>query len=135
MLVIFGTDQPEGGATADRLHLPSDTQISFPGNYVAVSRFVCEIVREGDGLLVGVLLCTTGAGMAICANKHKGIYAVACYDEQQARDAREINNANVLCLSARNPRNADIVQAFLTTQYQGRKPERMSAIRQLEADE
>lgn len=49
----------------------------------------------------GILICGTGVGMSICANRHKHIRAALCYDLESARLAREHNNANILCLGSR----------------------------------
>jgi ribose 5-phosphate isomerase B len=49
----------------------------------------------------GILICGTGIGMSITANKFKGIRAAVCWNEETARLAREHNNANILCLGAR----------------------------------
>jgi ribose 5-phosphate isomerase B len=50
---------------------------------------------------VGILICGTGIGMSMAANKHRKIRAALCHDEYTARLSREHNNANVLCLGAR----------------------------------
>lgn len=102
-------------------------------NYVQISQRVAESVRDTNDS-VGVLMCGTGGGTSIVANKHKGIYAVRCFIPEDAIDAKIINNANILCLSARVllDMNLKIIEAFLTTQYQGRKPERLQAIKDLE---
>jgi ribose 5-phosphate isomerase B len=65
-------------------------------DYVDFARKVCEKVLENGGL--GVLVCGTGQGMARVANKHPGIYAEVCWNEETARHAKEHSNANVLCI-------------------------------------
>jgi ribose 5-phosphate isomerase B len=50
---------------------------------------------------LGVLLCGTGMGISIAANRHKGIRAAACVTDEQVRLARDHNNANILCLGSR----------------------------------
>jgi len=70
----------------------------------------------------GILFCGTGAGMAIAANRHKGIRAVVCFTEEIARLARAHNDANVLCLAARfvDVEAAwQITQTFLATEFEG----------------
>lgn len=84
-----------------------------------------EVARGGADL--GVLICGTGIGMSITANKIKGIRAALCGDTFSARAARAHNNANVLILGARvvGPGLArDIVEAFLDTGFEGGRHER-----------
>ncbi|MBW2975512.1 ribose 5-phosphate isomerase B [Candidatus Woesearchaeota archaeon] len=66
----------------------------------------------------GILVCGSGIGMCIAANKIKGIRAALCYDRYTAKAAREHNNANILCLGARTESAKDykeIIKIFLTT--------------------
>ena len=75
----------------------------------------------------GLLICTTGVGMSIAANKLPGVRAALVFDEQMASMARQHNNANVLCLGARltPPEQAcRIVDAFLTASFEGGRHER-----------
>lgn len=70
----------------------------------------------------GILICGTGIGMSIAANKVPGIRAALCGDVYSARMARAHNNANILCLGARvvGPGlAADIVRAYLTGSFEG----------------
>lgn len=70
----------------------------------------------------GILICGTGIGISIAANRHKGIRAALCTDSFMAKMAREHNDANVLCLGGRviGPALAeDIVTAFLSGKFQG----------------
>lgn len=62
-------------------------------------RVVAEILNKRADL--GVLLCGTGMGISIAANRHKGIRAAACVTEEMVRLARNHNNANILCLGSR----------------------------------
>src|SRR4030042_3789903 len=67
---------------------------------------------------MGILLCGTGIGMSIVANKFKGIRAAVCCNSETARLAREHNNANILCLGARFltiPECLEITDIFLQT--------------------
>ncbi|MGI8605029.1 MAG: ribose 5-phosphate isomerase B [Verrucomicrobiales bacterium] len=85
-----------------------------------------------DGVLAdetnrGILLCTTGVGISIAANRHPGVQAALVHDVETARIARRHNNANVLCLSgsATKPSEAEaIVDAFLTSPFEGGRHER-----------
>ncbi|MEM7012413.1 MAG: ribose 5-phosphate isomerase B [Verrucomicrobiota bacterium] len=70
----------------------------------------------------GVLVCTTGIGMAIAANKHDGIRAAQVFNEHQAKMTRSHNKSNVICLSA-NDTNGDeaksILKTYLSTAFEG----------------
>jgi RpiB/LacA/LacB family sugar-phosphate isomerase len=75
----------------------------------------------------GILVCTTGVGMSIAANKLPGIRAALVSDEQTAALSRQHNDANVLCLAAKTPSAETarkIVDAFLTAQFEGGRHER-----------
>ena len=104
-------------------------------HYLSSAQRVCERVR-GRADAVGVLLCSTGMGMSIAANKFSGIYAARCVSVDDATMARSINNCNVVCLALRSTLelNARIIEAFMTTAYEGRKLEQLSRITLLEND-
>lgn len=71
---------------------------------------------------LGILICRSGIGMSIIANKVKGIYAGLCSTREQAHKAREHNNANVLCLDAEyvdDQMHLEIVKTFVTTEFGG----------------
>lgn len=87
---------------------------------------VCKEVASGRAEL-GVLVCGTGIGMSIAANKHKGIRAALCRTEFEARMARAHNFANVLCLGERVTGAGvaeGIVAAFLESSFEGGRHER-----------
>jgi ribose 5-phosphate isomerase B len=70
----------------------------------------------------GMLVCGTGVGMSIAANRHAGVRAVVCSEPLSARMSRRHNDANVLCLGARvvGPDTAlDILDAFLSAEFEG----------------
>jgi ribose 5-phosphate isomerase B len=72
--------------------------------------------------VVGILVCGSGIGMSIVANKFPGVRAALCHDENTARLARRHNDANVLALGARvvdAPTALKIVAAFLETPFEG----------------
>jgi ribose 5-phosphate isomerase B len=76
----------------------------------------------GGRYRMGLLVCGTGIGMAIAANRHPGVRATVCAESFSAKMARSHNDANVLCLGARviGPGLAlDIVEAFLSTPFEG----------------
>jgi ribose 5-phosphate isomerase B len=104
-------------------------------HYLTSTQRVCERVR-GRTDAVGVLLCSTGMGVSIAANKFSGVYAARCLTAEDAVMARQINNCNVLCLALRSSQavNASIIEAFMTTAYEGRKLEQLSRITMFEHD-
>lgn len=70
----------------------------------------------------GVLVCGTGIGISIAANRHAGIRAALCYDNETASLARQHNDANILCLGGRKatPDQArEMVRVFLETAFEG----------------
>jgi ribose 5-phosphate isomerase B len=83
----------------------------------------------------GILVCGTGIGMSIVANKHKGVRAAACESVSAARLARQHNNANVLTIGERLTgwdAAADIVKMFLSASFEGgRHAERVAKIHSL----
>jgi ribose 5-phosphate isomerase B len=85
---------------------------------------------------LGILVCGTGIGMCIAANKVKGIRAALCYDELAAKVSREHNDANVLCLSGDllGPSMLQkIVQTWLSTEFSaGRHLRRVKKIKAIE---
>lgn len=96
-------------------------------DYPDIAREVGEKVFENEGG-VGILVCGTGTGMSIAANKMKGIRAASCTNEQLAEFARSHNNANVLCLGQRilgsEGEAKAIVKKFLETDFEGGRHER-----------
>jgi ribose 5-phosphate isomerase B len=87
----------------------------------------------------GVLVCSSGIGMAIAANKVAGVRAVSVRSPEEARLTREHNDANVLTLGAQyldEPRAVELVEAFLYTEFAGgRHARRVAKIAQLERRE
>jgi ribose 5-phosphate isomerase B len=90
-------------------------------DYPDYAASVTRAVTSGDADR-GILVCYTGIGMSITANKVKGIRAALCLNEDQARLTRAHNNANVLALGAKyTPLDyaLDIAGAFLKTEFEG----------------
>jgi ribose 5-phosphate isomerase B len=70
----------------------------------------------------GILVCGTGIGMSIAANRHRNIRAANCFDIHTAKLSREHNNANILCLGARvleTDKAIQMVMAWLETEFSG----------------
>ena len=87
---------------------------------------VADAVEKGDASL-GIIICGSGNGVAMTANKHQGIRAAICWNEELALLARQHNDANVLCLAARftEPGLAQrILDRFLTASFEGGRHER-----------
>ena len=111
------------------------TYTTDPVDYPDIAQKVAEAVSRGD-FDRGVLVCSTGIGMCIAANKVKGIRATLCYNSFSACRARQHNNANILCLGAEEEQGQmpEIVNAFLTCQFEGgRHQRRLDKIRDMES--
>jgi ribose 5-phosphate isomerase B len=72
-----------------------------PTNYPSIAKRVCQKVSESSYQKRGILICGTGIGMSITANKFKGIRAAVCHDAYSAQRSVLSNNCNVLCMGAR----------------------------------
>ena len=103
-------------------------------DYPDIAKTVAEAVAKDD-FDYGILICSTGIGMCIVANKVRGIRAANCYNTFTARRARQHNNANILCLSAEgnSAETPAIVETFLTAEFEGgRHQRRLDKIRAIE---
>ncbi len=104
-------------------------------DYPDIARKVAIAVSSG-AFDYGILICGTGIGMSIAANKLRGIRAALCRDVFDAERARQHNDANILCLGGETvERNLtlDIVKAFLLSTFEGgRHLQRLDKIRSLE---
>lgn len=94
-------------------------------DYPLYAKKLCERVLATGSQ--GILVCGTGIGMSMAANRFKGVRAALCYNELAARMARQHNDANVLCLGERvlGPGLAlAIVDAFVATAFEGGRHQR-----------
>ena len=92
-------------------------------DYPVFADALCKRIQLGD-FERGILVCGTGIGMSIAANKHSGIRAACCSDTYSARLTREHNDANVLCFGARvigEGLACDLADIFVSTEYMGGK--------------
>ena len=91
-----------------------------PMDYPDIAGKVAEVVA-GGGLEMGILICSTGIGMSIAANKVKGIRAALCCDALNAASASMHNDASILCLGADTSADKykEIIAAFLSTEFEG----------------
>jgi len=130
MRVAIGTDH--GGVDLkrlvvrqlhhDQIHLldmgcDSHDSVDYP----IFARAVCTAVLNGEADC-GILICGTGIGMSMAANRMKGIRAALCHELFTARMSREHNDANILCLGARviGPGLAlEVVRTWLQTEFVG----------------
>ncbi len=82
---------------------------------------LAHLIQNKEEECYGILICGTGIGMDIVANKFKCIRAARCLDNEDAKLSRQHNNANVLCLSSRKGINSkyskDIVTTFIKTEF------------------
>lgn len=91
-------------------------------HYPIYANAVCDKVKGELDSSFGILICGTGIGMSMCANKHKGIRAALCSDTYSARMTRAHNDANVLCMGARVIGSClalDIIDSFLGAKFEG----------------
>ena len=110
------------------------TYSTDPVDYPDIAKEVAGAVAKGDSDQ-GILVCNTGIGMSMAANKVKGIRAALCCDAFMARRARQHNDANVLCLGTELKPDvvSNMVTAYLTTEFEGgRHRRRVAKIRALE---
>ena len=84
-----------------------------------------SVLKDSDG--VGILICGTGNGMAMSANKHAGIRAALCWSPEIAALAKQHNNANILVLPARfisSDLAMDTINAFFKAEFEGGRHQR-----------
>jgi ribose 5-phosphate isomerase B len=107
-----------------------------PVDYPDIAQKVGEVVASGN-FDQGILICNTGIGMCIAANKIKGVRAALCHNVFAAQRARQHNDANVLCLGGEDADTSlalEVVKTFLTTDFEGgRHARRVNKIKALEA--
>ncbi len=95
----------------------SDASVDYPDH----THPLAEAVEKGD-CKFGILICGSGNGVAMTANKHAGIRAALCWLPELAQLARSHNNANVLCIPARfvsEEEAKQMVITFLETEFEG----------------
>lgn len=105
------------GHTVNDLGCSSEASVDYPH----FADLVCAAIKEGVSER-GILICGTGIGMSIAANRHRHIRAALCHEAVTARLSREHNDANVLCLGARVLGVSialDIVKVWLATDFAG----------------
>jgi ribose 5-phosphate isomerase B len=122
------------GHLVEDLGPQTDASCDYPTFAAAVAR----AVRDDPGTF-GLLVCGTGLGVAIAANKVRGVRAVDVWNEEGAKQSRAHNDANVLCLGERLMRQAEaiaVVDTWLATTFEGgRHARRVAQIAALEIEE
>lgn len=124
----------ELGVEYDDLGSVSEDSVDYPD----YARIVGERVAHGDSEL-GLLVCGSGTGMAIAANKVPGVRAAVAWNEESARLARTHNNVNVLALAARLTDREElpkIIRAWFDATFEGgRHQRRIDKIAEIEREE
>lgn len=95
-------------------------------DYPVIAKSVCEKVTDGS-CEKGILICGTGIGMSIAANKIKGIRAAVCSEHFSAKYTRLHNDSNVLCMGARTIGAGlalELAEIFITTEFEGGRHQR-----------
>lgn len=109
------------GYEAVDLGTDNEASVDYP-DYAAE---VAERVQRGEG--IGVLVCGSGVGMSITANRYKGVRAALCTDPFVAKATRQHNDANILCLGSRVVGDGlaeEILRVFLETPFEGGRHQR-----------
>ncbi len=111
----------------------STDSVDYPNIAKAVAKEVSD--KKAD---IGILICRSGIGMSMCANKFKGVRCALCYEEQTAKFSRMHNNANMLALGADYISTNDaicIIRQFLATDFEGGRHEaRVNIINEIEKE-
>jgi ribose 5-phosphate isomerase B len=101
-----------------------------PADYPEIAARACAAIKDGR-FARGIIICGTGVGVSIAANRLKGIKAALCGDEFSARMSREHNDANVLCLGGRviGPGLASLItKSWLEAEFAGGRHARRVAM-------
>jgi ribose 5-phosphate isomerase B len=111
--------QSDGHAVVDCGDLERDQNDDFPQ---FASQVVTAMRADKDDQVRGILVCGSGQGMAMAANRFKGIRASLCWNQDEARSARNDDDSNVLCLSSRSldlNTTTAVVNTWLSTPFAG----------------
>lgn len=101
-------------------------------NYAEFSQAVAEKVQTNEADF-GIIICRSGIGVSIAANRYKNIYAALCFNNAMAVSARSHNNANILCIAAdytSYDEAREMIRLFLSTAFEagGRHETRVRSI-------
>jgi len=129
-VIAFGSDHAgvhlkevlmKAASSFDHYTIDLGTHSVTPIDYPDFAKKVVDALKTEEATL-GVLICGTGIGMGIAANRHPNIRAAVCHTELEARLAREHNNANILCLGSRilgEDQAKSCLAAFLSAHFMG----------------
>ena len=112
----------EEGYTLQDIGTVSEESVDYPDYAHPMARLIVE-----GNLELGIMICGTGNGICMAANKHKDIRAALCWEDKIAELARKHNDANVLGLPARFisiEKAKSVVKRFLITKFEGGRHER-----------
>ena len=107
-----------------RLQIQYDDIGSHSGEIVRYPYYAARVASavSSGKIKRGILICSTGIGMSIIANKYKGVRASLCTNEYMGKMTRAHNDSNILCLGGKitgDNITLDILRAWLTTEYEG----------------
>jgi|TARA_A100001388_G_C28684301_1_gene457956 ribose 5-phosphate isomerase B len=100
----------------------SDESVDYP-DYASI---IAKEIQSEKGDL-GIIICGTGNGVCMTANKFKGIRAVICWNEEIAKLAKQHNNANIICIPSRFIKVEEamkIIESFILEKFEGGRHER-----------
>lgn len=129
-VIAFGCDHAgfhlkgalmEAAQAFDHYVIDLGTHSTDSVDYPDFANKVVNALKTGQASL-GVIICGTGIGMSMAANRHPGIRAAVCHTELEARLAREHNNANILCVGGRilgTDQAKSCLAAFLSAHFEG----------------
>lgn len=141
-MIALGSDRAGFGLKQEVIQYLEEKEIEYQDygcydetvcDYPVYAKAVAGAITAGD-CDKGILICGTGIGISIAANKVKGIRAALCHDTFSAQATREHNDANILAMGARviGPGLAvKIVETFLNTEFSGEE-RHVNRIRQIE---
>ena len=112
----------KNGIEVEDLGTYSNESVDYPD----FAHKVAEAVKNNPGTM-GILICGSGIGMSLAANKHKGIRAALCHDHYTASMARKHNDANILCFGARIVGKGEIesiLEGWLNSEFEGGRHQR-----------
>lgn len=94
----------------------SDKSVDYPD----IAKKISSVVSKEPKKNIGILICGTGIGMSLVANKYKNVRAALCHNKFTSTMAREHNNANILCMGGRvvnKKTGIEIVKTFIETPF------------------
>jgi len=123
----------ESGRQVRDLGPANESSVDYPD----FAHLVAEVVAGGEAQM-GILICGTGIGMSMSANRHPGVRAALCHDAFTAEMARRHNDANVLCMGARVLGVGvaeQITRVFLDSEFEGGRHQRRVEKIEIEREE